>query len=233
MDYRILDGFKLKMFMVILMVFDHVAQFIPGAPYWFHWPGRIVAPIFFFLLTEGYIYTRDRIGYMQRLFKLSGIMFLGNLLFSLIFKREFVIFNNIFFSMALGIGLLIALENHNIKQGKEKSINTFLIFLILILSSFAEGSIISVAMVLIFHYLKEDKMKMSLAYISISLIFLQGGFTYENLFILNPQWMMVFALPFIFMYNGKRGRDIKYFFYIFYPLHIWILYIVGYFMKTK
>ena len=231
MSYKIFNAFTLKIIMVLLMVFDHIAQFIPGTPYWFHWFGRIVAPIFFFLLTEGYNHTRDRIAYMKRLFIWAGIMFLGNRILFLIIRREPLIFNNIFFSMALGIALLIVLENHNSKEGKDSTRSTLLILLILFCSSFAEGSIISTAIILIFHYLKEDKIKMSMAYIAISTIFLQGGFSYKNLFILNPQWMMVFSLPFILMYNGKRGKNIKYFFYVFYPIHIWVLYIIGYFIE--
>lgn len=32
------------------------------------------------------------------------------------------------------------------------------------------------------------------------------------------QWMMIAALPFLLLYNGKRGKGIKYFFYIYYPV---------------
>ncbi|MDR1537276.1 MAG: conjugal transfer protein TraX [Clostridiales bacterium] len=41
------------------------------------------------------------------------------------------------------------------------------------------------------------------------------------------QWMMVFAAVPILMYNGERGRGNKYFFYIFYPAHIYFLYILA------
>lgn len=37
------------------------------------------------------------------------------------------------------------------------------------------------------------------------------------------QWMMIFSLPLILTYNGKRGEYSKKFFYIYYPLHIFIL----------
>ncbi|MFR2317588.1 TraX family protein [Terrisporobacter sp.] len=40
----------------------------------------------------------------------------------------------------------------------------------------------------------------------------------------NPQWMMILSLPIILLYNNKRVRGFKYLFYIFYPLHIAILY---------
>lgn len=43
-------------------------------------------------------------------------------------------------------------------------------------------------------------------------------------------WMMIGSLPFILLYNGKKGSGFKYFFYLFYPLHIWILYILGNFI---
>lgn len=43
--------------------------------------------------------------------------------------------------------------------------------------------------------------------------FFQGG----------NQWLMVAAAPFIILYNGKYGRGCKYFFYIYYPLHCYII----------
>lgn len=42
----------------------------------------------------------------------------------------------------------------------------------------------------------------------------------------NYQWMMLAALPILLLYNGKKGREHKYFFYIFYPVHIVIFYII-------
>lgn len=36
-------------------------------------------------------------------------------------------------------------------------------------------------------------------------------------------WIMIFALPFILLYNGKKGSYHKYFYYIFYPFHIIVL----------
>ena len=223
MALKIFNGFSLKLIMTIFMLIDHIGYFIPQTPHWFRWLGRIVAPIFVFLSTEGYRHTRDVKAYMKRLFVAAAIMFVGNSIVWLIFRRDIFLSNNIFLSLALGVALLCNLEKEDRNNGH--------IALIFISSQFAEGSFIVPAMVLIFHYFKEDKKKLSISYILLSSIFLLDGFSYNALFVENPQWMMVFALPFILMYNGKRGPNIKYFFYIFYPIHIWFLYIFGYLMK--
>ena len=45
--------------------------------------------------------------------------------------------------------------------------------------------------------------------------------------IATAQWMMVFSIIPLCFYNGKRGRGDKNFFYIFYPTHIYVLYIAA------
>jgi heme/copper-type cytochrome/quinol oxidase subunit 2 len=47
----------------------------------------------------------------------------------------------------------------------------------------------------------------------------------------SVQWLMIFALIPILLYNGRRGKGNKYFFYVFYPAHIYLFYIVAWFMR--
>lgn len=49
----------------------------------------------------------------------------------------------------------------------------------------------------------------------------------ESLLQLHFQCFMIFALPLLLLYNGKRGKGCKRFFYIYYPAHIFVLYIIG------
>ena len=55
----------------------------------------------------------------------------------------------------------------------------------------------------------------------------------EYMLFKNYQWMMLAALPIILLYNGKKGKGHKYFFYIFYPIHIVIFCIIVYFTNMN
>ncbi|NMA82466.1 MAG: conjugal transfer protein TraX [Epulopiscium sp.] len=235
MEWKGFTSFQLKFIMTIFMLLDHIAQFIPGAPIWFHYIGRLVAPIFFYLLVEGFYHTRDRIQYMKRLYIGALFMFIGSsLLDTVIFPQEgYGIPNNIFLSLALGIHLLYFIESIKRKEStKDKRIEKIKAIFIGFLSLFSEASFLGLGMVLIFYFFREDRKKLSVGYLLLSSFFIFSmPLTYENLFLLNYQWMMAFALPFFFLYNGQQGRKVKNFFYIFYPLHIWILYSIGYFMS--
>ena len=47
---------------------------------------------------------------------------------------------------------------------------------------------------------------------------------FPNVFgLTDTQFFSLISLIFIFMYNGKKGRSMKYFFYLFYPIHFFIL----------
>lgn len=41
------------------------------------------------------------------------------------------------------------------------------------------------------------------------------------------QWMMIFALPFAFLYNDKQGAKVKWLFYWYYPVHRLVLFWLG------
>ena len=55
-------------------------------------------------------------------------------------------------------------------------------------------------------------------------------------FCYNSDGLTFLFLPFIFLYNGKKGSKApihKWFFYIFYPLQFWILNVLAFFWKIK
>lgn len=52
-------------------------------------------------------------------------------------------------------------------------------------------------------------------------------------FFTNPQWCMFLAIPFILLYNGEKGKNIKYFFYLYYPLHQYYLFFIYLLMQPN
>jgi hypothetical protein len=172
---------QLKCTALIIMVIDHIAEFISDVPLWFHWIGRLSAPIFLFCCVWSFDYTRNRKKYLLRLYFAGFVM-------SFI-QYFFCLSNNIFrtlFSLCLFLYVVDLYKNK--ADGKKYLL---LYFLVQLLS------------------------------ISISIMLLQLSSNHENY-----QWMMIFSLFFILMYNGKEGKKHKWFFYIFYPAHILILCLV-------
>lgn len=51
-----------------------------------------------------------------------------------------------------------------------------------------------------------------------------------NIFTIQYQWIMFLALPLILSYNHQRGKKCKYLFYIFYPIHIILLWLLSNFV---
>ncbi|WP_306008602.1 TraX family protein [Bacillus sp. MMSF_3353] len=233
-----LNAFQLKIFAMILMVIDHVYTYIPDMPMWMHHPGRIVSPIFFYFVVEGFFYTRNRTKYATRVFMWAAIMFAGSALIQYIFPRENVLGNNIFLSLGFGIVLLCVIDYT--KRTKKYLIGIPASIIAAVLGLLTEASLMGVGMTLIFYFFREKKFWLIITYTLLSLMevpaLIMSGeiFTDMGLFGYNNQWMMVFALPFFFLYNRERGLNnafTKYMFYIFYPVHLWIIYTIGYFMS--
>ena len=83
-----------------------------------------------------------------------------------------------------------------------------------------EGGFVMVILGLLFYIFRTNRMAQIIVLAFISVI--------AHLF--DPtgvQWMMIFAAIPMYFYNGKRGSGNKNFFYIFYPAHIYLLWILA------
>lgn len=93
---------------------------------------------------------------------------------------------------------------------------------------FIEGGPIFLIVGILMYLFRENRKKQFIVYSLLSLgLMLAGSFTVQGLLYENYQWMMVFAVPLLWRYNGEKGRGMKYLFYIFYPVHMYILYIIS------
>lgn len=104
---------------------------------------------------------------------------------------------------------------------------------------FIEGGVFFLILGLLMFLTRKNKKSFIISYIGFSVLcyFLVEKYGYVRGIVsyLIPlsdyQWMMIAALPFMLLYNGKKGVGLKYFFYIFYPIHIVILYLIGHYLK--
>ncbi len=223
-----MSAFTLKLVAFFLMVLDHIFYYIWGTPIWFTYIGRIVAPIYFFLLVESFFHTRNRKKFITRLFVAAGIVFL---ILNVMFRQPM----NIFASMAMGALMMELMEfTKESENGFKKFLGVLGTIVVAIISLFTEASYFGVGMILIFYFLREKRFLMSICYILFSLFeisFVFGSkYLIEEMFYGNYQWMMVFSIIPINLYNGKAGYRSKffnYFFYVAYPLHIILLLIIG------
>lgn len=222
-----MSSFTLKIIAIIFMAMDHIYTYFNQAganiPIWFGYIGKLAAPIFFYLVVEGFFHTRSKKKYTQRVFLMGLIMIVVDILLK--------IHNNIFLSIGCSLVMLIGIDNaKNSEKGLSESIKGVLLAVLFgILGLFTEASIFGVTMVLIFYFFREKKILMTIIYVFISLFGIVGviGTDFiEAIFIWDYQWMMVFAIIPILMYNGKLGvnnKFVKWMFYWFYPIHLIVI----------
>lgn len=238
-----LNGFHLKIIALVLMFAEHLGRYLgellPARyPLYLEYTGRIVAPVFFFLAVESYFKTSNRRRYITRLYVWALIMQVGNFIINRIVQTAyqpehlFPVGQNIFLSIAVGVSMVAALEWGRTQIGIKKwgwfALAGFFAFASLLTESSYNG----LAMFIVFYFFYNKKPALYFAYASLCVLFLLWGLTnIEYFWEFEFQWMMIAALPFIILYNGERGRyHLKYLFFAFYPLHIWILYFLRYAM---
>jgi hypothetical protein len=252
-----LTGNAVKIIGVILMVFDHLHQMflVQGAPIWFHWLGRPVLPMFLFMCAEGFYHTRSRKNYLLRLFiGFIGMNAANMALTFTLFNDNVMLINNVFGTMLWTAIYCLFIETlrEGIKEKRAGKIAAsvllmllpivYSVMFVLALNTLPRQSIIALSFVPnliategglpavglgILLYLCRGKRLAQTVTLSVCSIlsFMIGSDPY------NVQWLMIFALIPILLYNGRRGKGNKYFFYVFYPAHIYLFYIVAWFMR--
>ncbi|GCD11582.1 hypothetical protein Ctaglu_32050 [Clostridium tagluense] len=156
-------------------------------------------------------------------------------------SKEVVVNNNIFMTLALGLTILNLFEFSKNKEGAKKvGIIVFSIVLIP-LGVFTEGGMVLIPFALITYFFRENKKKAIIGYFVLFLaLALMSYVPYDTfqetieMLMFNSDFLFITAVPFMILYNGERGvnnKFSKYLFYVFYPLHLWILAIMEFVLK--
>lgn len=221
--------FILKIIAIISMIFDHLGYIIFGNVSYFNYIGRIAFPIFAFGISEGYKKTKNPKKYFFRLLifaivsQIPYVLYMSKILNVKFNPINFNIFNlNIGFTLLLGFICITLFDKF-----KYKSLGLISVF---ILSIFAEIFPIDygwygILLIFAFYLFYDNKKIMFVVYTLLSIL----KYIYSNNYILFIFFSMI-PLLLIYLYNQKRGKNLKYFFYIFYPLHFIILYIIRIFL---
>ena len=225
--YRFLSSSGLKVIAVITMLIDHVASVllrdtpivllqIAGKELTLYvlmrTIGRIAFPIFAFLLAEGFHYTSDRKKYGIRL-----------LVFALISEipwnlehtgKLFYSSQNVFFTLLLGFLGLCVIEELKTSPKKTKGIAWLLALLAISIVLRADYGCSGFGFILLMGLLRNYPVFRAVT-----------GSCF-----LSSRWKAGLAFIPIAFYNGKRGfikgPVLKILFYVVYPLHMLILYLI-------
>ena len=212
-----LDTNFLKMIAIFAMTLDHVGKVLFPDIMILQIIGRIAFPIFAYSIVVGCLYTHNFKNYIIRL-SLFAIISLP--IYALRVSTTFQEYLqnlgiwNIFFTLILGALAVKALEH-------KKWFGLIGVLLIVSLFNFDYG-INGVATMLIFYIFRQKP----LFYILINGMLLSTPLLFGG----DIQWFAVLALmPIIFKthFNIKIN---KYFFYIYYPAHLLIIYLLGLFL---
>lgn len=244
---KILNSNQLKLIAIIAMTVDHIAWAMfdgyPTAllPLVMHIIGRLTCPIMCYFIAEGYHYTRNVNKYTFRLFAFAFVSH-----FAYIFaSNDFVDFKSlipfyygnflnqtsVMWSLAWGLVMLRIADSKNIKS----IYKVLLVILICIITLPSDWSCIAALCIMAIGTNRGDfRKQMSWMIFYVALYSLVYFFAIDKVYGVL-QMGVVLSIPVIAMYNGKRGKNpkinkfMKWFFYIFYPVHLFVIGLINYF----
>ena len=230
-----INGAMLKYIAVITMVIDHFAAIVVIKMFGIvnienlhlyytimRRIGRIAFPIFCFLLIEGLLKTRNRLKYI---FNLLIFAIISEIPFNLAFRGKWMdlTYQNVFFTLLISAIVVVGIMKiEGILMPKGYYVLVGIISLVLAVSGHylalfmkTDYDSIGVIVVAIMYYFRKNRVLQGLLS-SIALIF-------YNI----VEWPVLLNTILFAKYNGERGKQNKYFFYIFYPVHILLFYFIS------
>ena len=219
MKKTFLNATHLRILALVLMLLDHLwATVVPGND-WMTYVGRMAFPIFAFQAAEGYFHTRDFKAYCKRLAIFAAISEIPfNLM--IIGSPIFPFHQNVMLTLLLGLLACRAWDQRKLWK------------LALILAAgaltFPDYGALGVWTVLMFHMLRGHKLWQLLALIAINWFGYEGQQLLVGSFEIPVQAFAIGAFLPIALYNGEKGsggRLLQIGSYVFYPLHLLILWL--------
>lgn len=205
---KILSSSSLKWIALISMLIDHIGAVFFPTQYMYRIIGRLAYPIFAFLVSEAMVHTKDQYKYLKRLLVFGLI---SEIPFDLAFSKSISDLStwNIMFTLFLGA---LCIQTIQIKgYSAQTAIITALIMSLAQLIN-VDGGAYGVMTIVVFYSFRNQNSKILAMLIFIYAIAIGWIYRYA-----------ILAMVPISCYNGKKGWNMKWFMYGFYPLHLLIL----------
>ena len=236
-----LNANAIKVIAILAMTMDHIAWVLfPGyprdaLPIILHMIGRITCPIMCYFIAEGYHHTKNISRYTGRLFAFAVISHFAYIFFSgnftdwhsfiPFYRGELVNQTSVMWSLAWGLVMLRIANAPQIKT----YLKPVLILLICLITFPSDWSCIASLCILAIGTNRGDFKKQMLW-----MLFYVAMYAAVYFYILDPvygllQLAVVLSIPVIMLYNGQLGQNpkintiLKYGFYLYYPLHLFVL----------
>lgn len=217
--FAVLDGTALKLIAMVCMAFDHVGDNFFPDQIWMRIVGRIAMPLFAFCAAEGFSHTHDRGKYLKRM---GLFALISEIPFDLVTAGKVLEFShqNIMFSFLWAFLCLTLYERvANGASGAKRFFGVMILVAGVLLSVLLglDYNMLGVGLIFIYYLLRER------------LLFVRNvlGMAYHLL--LRNVGVYIFGLlgflP-VFLYNGKKGKGLKWLFYCFYPGHLLLIWLV-------
>lgn len=220
----------LKLIAIAAMFIDHIGYVFFPEVLILRIIGRIAFPIFAYLIVEGFYHTRNIKKYTTRLF-IFGL--LSEVPFDLAFHEQLVYLKdqNVFFNLTLGL-VAISLFHKFRETSKMKAYGSIVLAMILATVIYSNYIFLGILCMFCFYLFREDFLKKTVVF-----TVLMAGLPLLNIFqsliesksiTLGDSYQIfaVFAMVLVYLYNGKKGINLKYFFYGFYPAHFILIYLI-------
>lgn len=242
MGAKKLDSNSIKLIAIIAMTADHIAWLVfPGypaepIPLAMHILGRITCPIMCYFIAEGYHYTGDVSRYTFRLFAFALVSHFAYVFASMDFVdwKSFIpfyygsVFNqtSVMWPLAWGLVMLRAANSSKISGNALKML---VIVLICAVSFPSDWSCVASLCILAFGTNRGNFKAQMLWMVFFAAIYSAVYFIAIDRLYGLLQMTVVLSAPILMLYNGKRGKNrktnaiMKWAFYIYYPLHLFII----------
>lgn len=235
---RGLTGNQIKWIAIVCMLIDHIAwAFVPfasAAGQVMHVFGRITAPVMCFFIAEGYAHTRNVPRYA---FRLGLFAVLSQFPFTLFESGKFQFVDwsagneTLSVIYTLFLSLLAVWVWDTVKNRLFRGV---IVAGLCLLALPGDWMFFDILFTLVFWIYRGNFKKQAIGFIfaavleeilSIFFSIAAGSHVYSQLFQLG----VLLCLPLLAQYNGERGggRYAKWAFYIFYPVHLLILGLIG------